>query len=341
MNNVIGIYKITNIINGKFYIGSSEEMKDRWSAHYHQLDLSTHINKHLKGAWKKYGKENFKFEVLEECNKDILIQREQYYLDTLLFAQEYIRKEDYRFLKVGYNINPTAGKSRKGTTQSLDSIKQGLNTSGRNRKIIVVNVKNEKIDEFDYLFELLEKYNISNQLVYLSIKKKQFTLKGIGFLYEEDFIKGIILKNPKLGSRELGIPYQGKKREVFLYTIYGEFVKKFTDLYECGKYLNTAAPNIHRKMNVIHFKKYIIDSDLSRHLILDKDISIQETLNYWSSIFSRLRACNGKYKVRDCFDNYLGSTDIIDLTSILNTTSKSINTAIKRNTYLKTLKITN
>ena len=75
--NIIGIYKITNRINGKCYIGSSNNIKARWRNHKLELTNSTHKNKHLLNAWAKYGPSNFLFKIVkqlpnETCKKDIL-----------------------------------------------------------------------------------------------------------------------------------------------------------------------------------------------------------------------------------------------------------------------------
>lgn len=81
---ICGVYKITNIINGKFYIGSSKDIKYRWRQHKKKLDEGIHGNPHLQGAWNKYGGEkSFRFEIIEECSPDIQFEREQFYLNTL------------------------------------------------------------------------------------------------------------------------------------------------------------------------------------------------------------------------------------------------------------------
>lgn len=64
---MIGIYKITNKINGKVYIGQSIDIDTRWRQHCNAKD-----NFAIHNAIKKYGKENFKFEVLLECPVDML-----------------------------------------------------------------------------------------------------------------------------------------------------------------------------------------------------------------------------------------------------------------------------
>ena len=64
---MIGIYKITNKLNGKVYIGQSIDIDTRWRQHINAKD-----NVAIHNAIKKYGKENFKFEVLLECPADML-----------------------------------------------------------------------------------------------------------------------------------------------------------------------------------------------------------------------------------------------------------------------------
>ena len=77
-----GVYKIS-CVNGLFYIGSSWQLRGRFSEHLSGLKRGIHPNVHLQHAWNKYGSEGFTFEVLEYCSKDQTFEREQYYLDTL------------------------------------------------------------------------------------------------------------------------------------------------------------------------------------------------------------------------------------------------------------------
>lgn len=76
-----GIYKIINLINGKVYIGQAKNVKERFSEHRQDLRKNKHINKHLQHSWNKYSENNFKFEVIEECEEDRLTEREQYWID--------------------------------------------------------------------------------------------------------------------------------------------------------------------------------------------------------------------------------------------------------------------
>jgi group I intron endonuclease len=59
------IYKIRNLLNGKFYVGSAQDTRTRFRQHRRLLRKGTHHCKHLQNAWNKYGEELFKFEVIE------------------------------------------------------------------------------------------------------------------------------------------------------------------------------------------------------------------------------------------------------------------------------------
>jgi group I intron endonuclease len=84
MNKIIGIYKITSKINpDKIYIGSSINVKSRWSLHKRKLMLNEHHSPILQSHVNKYGIDDLSFELIETCNKEVVLQREQYYIDTL------------------------------------------------------------------------------------------------------------------------------------------------------------------------------------------------------------------------------------------------------------------
>lgn len=97
---MIGIYKITCLPTGKFYIGSSNNILARWRSHVSQLINNKHNNPYFQKAWNKYGKNNFKFEIIEEdVLKETLLEREQWWLDeTKCYETE-----------IGFNISRIAG----------------------------------------------------------------------------------------------------------------------------------------------------------------------------------------------------------------------------------------
>lgn len=83
MKNNSGIYRIRNILNNDCYIGSAVKLFGRRYTHFSTLRRGVHHSPILQNAYNKYGTNSFTFELLEYTNKDQLIVREQYYLDTL------------------------------------------------------------------------------------------------------------------------------------------------------------------------------------------------------------------------------------------------------------------
>jgi len=82
-----GVYKITCLANGKFYIGSTKKFKQRWKEHRWKLKAGTHHSKYMQNCWNKYGEDTFKFEVLLVCEKQDKEVYEQSYLD--LYTPEF------------------------------------------------------------------------------------------------------------------------------------------------------------------------------------------------------------------------------------------------------------
>lgn len=83
LRGVCGIYIITNIINGKRYVGSAYDIYDRLHDHMSNLNHNTAHNAHLQAAWNKYGSDSFEYGILEFCDRSKRFIREQYYIDAL------------------------------------------------------------------------------------------------------------------------------------------------------------------------------------------------------------------------------------------------------------------
>jgi len=74
-----GIYKITNNINNKVYIGQSINIEQRWKNHKHFE--KERENYPLYKAFQKYGINNFSFEIIEECEPEELNEKEEYWIN--------------------------------------------------------------------------------------------------------------------------------------------------------------------------------------------------------------------------------------------------------------------
>ena len=76
-----GVYKILNKTNKKCYVGSSKDLTKRSKQHFSMLSKNKHHSIKLQNSYNKHGSEVFEFIVLEECPTDILLEREQYWMD--------------------------------------------------------------------------------------------------------------------------------------------------------------------------------------------------------------------------------------------------------------------
>lgn len=64
--NVSGVYKILCLVNGKFYIGSSKDIRTRWGEHWNEGERAKTKNQMMYDDMRKYGKENFRIYVIYE-----------------------------------------------------------------------------------------------------------------------------------------------------------------------------------------------------------------------------------------------------------------------------------
>lgn len=98
-STVTGIYKITNQVTKECYIGQSVDISKRWKDHAKcGLGIDTPAGNKLYKAMQTYGIWNFSWEVLEQCSKDLLDEKEKYYIEL------------YDSYNYGYNSNTGIGR---------------------------------------------------------------------------------------------------------------------------------------------------------------------------------------------------------------------------------------
>lgn len=111
-----GIYKIINVVNNKFYVGSAVDLKRRKTRHFSELRNNKHSNGRLQNSWNKYGEQAFVFVVVEELSEaaDLLAAEN-------VWLKEHVGK-DYCYnlgvdatapmMGFGGELSPTWGRKR-------------------------------------------------------------------------------------------------------------------------------------------------------------------------------------------------------------------------------------
>ena len=187
------IYKITNKVNNKVYIGQTRyTLEFRWRQHQHKKD-STYFH----NAIHKYGIENFELEILEECDIELLNSKEMFYIAK------------YDSFKNGYNLTIEGDGNRRLLLDSqYDEIKE-LYLSGFSSNKIATLYKVDKGTIVKILKSLdvklrSNKLNINNQefLELVEDYKSGYSLKELAKRYDcsapsiKDFLirKGVDIK---------------------------------------------------------------------------------------------------------------------------------------------------
>ena len=164
---MIGIYKITNLINGKSYIGQSVNIQKRFSAHksvaFNQNDPN--YNYPLYKAIRKYGINNFSFDILEECDVSELNNKEIYYISKYNTYGKFGYNQDTggdqasHYLKLSDELVNAIIHRLKTSLDNSDEIGKDFGVTGR-------TVRN--INSGEYGYKNSEQYPIRQHLLKLT-----------------------------------------------------------------------------------------------------------------------------------------------------------------------------
>lgn len=136
-----GVYEICCLVNGKVYVGSTQNLKGRKWSHFYALKKNKHQNRHLQRAFNKYGEDAFLFSVLKFCPIGNLLKCEQYYIDKLAAFGR------------GFNQRPQAASNRgnkhsQKTKEKMSSVHKGcFHTEETKRRLREINIGKTHSDE--------------------------------------------------------------------------------------------------------------------------------------------------------------------------------------------------
>ena len=167
-----GIYKITNNINGKYYIGSTKHLSSRYRTHLSTLKNNISSCLILQNAVNKYGIENFTFSVLEVCTN--YKEREIEILNNKFPSYNIVKETKIR--------RELSEETRKKMSESqklsyLNGRKRGAN-KGATRivnvkySVIVFDTISKESLLFDSVITASEHFNTSIKTLYTANKRQ-------------------------------------------------------------------------------------------------------------------------------------------------------------------------
>lgn len=245
MERISGIYKITNIINNKVYVGKSVHCYERFYKHKNALRNNRHGNIHLQRAWEIYGEDNFTFEIIERCGEKVLLIKEDYWCKEL--------KSHDR--EIGYNIDPTGDTWKPTLSQETIEKIRIANTGKKATSEALEKMRNNRknllgVDQYDI------KGNFLTSFISMREAERQTGISSRGIkgciTGEYNIVKCFIFKNKgeeltkeEIERRNIN-SHEGKKVKIIGYTLEGKLIGKFNSMSEAGRYTNTHHQSISR-----------------------------------------------------------------------------------------------
>lgn len=177
---MIGIYAIHNVVNDKYYIGQAQDINNRWIRHRSNLKNNTHDNSHLQNAYNKYGKENFEYLVIEECEIYELDEKEITYI------------QQYDSYNNGYNQD-LGGKGCRGYRHTEEEILK-MRMVQNPRAVLQLDMNLHVVNKWYSTSHAGKTLNLSGRGIKAVCERKnrQKTIGGYYWIYEDEYLSGAV-----------------------------------------------------------------------------------------------------------------------------------------------------
>ena len=268
MKKICGVYSIVNVINGKIYVGSSNDIFTRFRGHKNNLKKGKHENEHLQYSYNKYGKDSFTYNILEIVNDiENLRKNEIKWIETLnTLNKEY----GYNMVLpngenegVGQHTEETKEKLRRSRYKQIHGdIDEEVYTNWKNNKkqvihrepqckeVLVFNkTTGELYGEYSSPKEVSEILNLNYKRI-LDVLNKQpsqgkirRTYKGWIFVYKRNF-------NEQKEYKE--VKNKTCSRKIEIYDTNNELVGIYNSIVEAGEFLGIKVQKIYENLGGIN-----------------------------------------------------------------------------------------
>lgn len=250
MKNKCGIYKITNINNGKVYVGSAVNIKYRFKTHKRLLKNNKHFNTHLQSSYNKYGPKSFNYEIIEFVCKEALLERETFWIS-------YMNSNNRNY---GYNkrlvVNSNLGiKLSEETRRKLSESHLGHKRSEETHKKIVES-QYKSICQFDKKGNFIKKYrSLKEAATSLGVNYttsitnclKRKLPSALGFVWKYDDEEKIVIENR----------FNNKNVKIKITCLLTEKITIFESIKECSDSMKVSRATIFRRLKLKDYKNLL------------------------------------------------------------------------------------
>jgi group I intron endonuclease len=275
--NKVGIYRFLNKINGKSYVGSSTNLGTRLNIYFSKKAMYSRLKTKksiIYDALLRHGYDDFTLEILEYCNIDVLIEREQYYINHFKSEYNILKAANSRLgikhsletrilmsiKKRGINHNlygkTPSYETRKRISESSKSVirinkpkivsietrlKLSLNSNGI--RIKVFDKSNRIFKEFDTLTNAANYFNVTPSTIRRYLNKDK--------IYSGFIFKSYVNNEPKIFTAEtrlkMSLRTHGVKVKIFDKS--NNLVNKFPTMISVAKHFNVSSRTIGRYLD--------------------------------------------------------------------------------------------